>query len=156
MSVAATVEMRNGKIMAAPATTHHTDWQAQYLSALPSAQQLATADPDGDGRTNLLPVRDRARSAHARSERASLGLPRHRCGRGEIPRAALPADAECRRQPSHWKSPAISLNWRPANVTTRAVTLASDGSEIVDVVDTGQVSSSAARVFRLQATLTPP
>lgn len=142
MSVAATVEMRNGKIIAASATTHYTDWQAQFLSALPSAQQLATADPDGDGRTNLLEF--------------ATALDPHRRGRGEIPRAALPADAECRRQPSHWKSPAISLNWRPANVTTRAVTLASDGSEIVDVVDTGQVSSSAARFFRLQATLTPP
>ncbi|MEO8351757.1 MAG: hypothetical protein ABI680_08495, partial [Chthoniobacteraceae bacterium] len=45
----ASMPMRNGKMIAAPATTQYADWQAEHLADLPIALQQPGADPDGDG-----------------------------------------------------------------------------------------------------------
>ena len=156
MSVAATVEMRNGKIIAAPATTHYADWQAQHLSALPAAQQLPTADPDGDSRTNLLefstaldPLTPDASAPAAGLLVTDVGGERFLALRYR--RMPSAADAALTLEVSN-----DLAQWLPATCITRAVTLASDGSEIIEVVDTVPVGSSAGRFLRLKATLTPP
>lgn len=156
VSVAATVEMRNGKIIAAPATTHYADWQAQHLSALPAAQQLPTADPDGDSRTNLLEFSTALDPLTPDASAPAAGLLVTDVGGEKF--LAL----RYRRMPSAADA-ALTLEvsndlaqWLPATCITRAVTLASDGSEIIEVVDTVPVGSSAGRFLRLKATLTPP
>lgn len=53
VKVASTVIMRNGKMIASAANTTYSDWTAQRLAGLSTANQAMTADPDCDGMPNL-------------------------------------------------------------------------------------------------------
>lgn len=155
--VTSTVPMRNGKMIAAPATTSFADWQAQHLGDLPAVQRAPGADPDGDGRSNLL-------------EAATALDPRNAIDTG-VPRGFSIASGgenylalSYRRLPSLanviWtvESAGASLAFAPAGAAFagRAITLLSDGSELIEAVNTFPMSAGGPRFVRLKVTLSNP
>ncbi len=155
--VTSEVVMRNGKMTAAPATTHYAGWQVQYLTDLPAAQQLPTADPDGDGRTNLF-------------EYSTALHPRNPTDQGEprgffltTPSGERHLTLRYRRLPSladvsyglETAGAALAFTSAGGAFTPRSFTLLSDGSELVETVDDTAASSGGPRFIRLKLTLSP-
>jgi hypothetical protein len=152
-----TVPMRNGKMIAAPATTRFTDWQAVHVADLPTAQQLSSADPDGDGRQNLM---EYATALDPRSATDFL-VPRTYFIPGTP--GQLQLAVAYRRLPSladvtyvlETAGAPLAFSSADLSLVPRATTLLSDGSELVETVDSISASSGGARFLRLRVTLTP-
>lgn len=120
------VPMRNGKMTTAPATTRYGDWQARHLGTRPPAEQLPTADPDGDGRANLLECAqsfdpltpDAARGPSPVMNGALIFTHRRLPSLSGISFQLLTADS--------------ALQWSAPVLTPRSITLLSDGTEFVE------------------------
>jgi hypothetical protein len=143
--------MRNGKVMAAPATTSFAQWQTAELGSVAVAERAALADPDKDGIPNLA--------------ECALGLaPR-------VPNAAgieMWLDAGNRPRLRHYRAPSIAgvnlaietssalPSWGPAGTqfAPRSVTLMTDGQELVEWM--GVAAETVAPQFtRLRAVEVP-
>jgi len=155
--VTSAIPMRNGKMIAAPATTTFAQWQTQWLGDLPAAQQAPDADPDGDGRSNLLEAAIALNPRSATDPGLPYGFSITDGGQNYL---AL----SYRRLPSlagvscTVESAAAGLVFAPAGAAfaARSATLLSDGSERVEMVDVLPMSSGGSRFVRLQVTQAGP
>ncbi len=147
----AQVPMRNGKVIAAPATTTFSDWQTMELSGLPVAAQAASADPDADGLSNLL--------------ECALGLsPRN----SDASPLISWFDGSGRLRVRHTRAPnlinvttllqissdlSLSNGWSDAGslMSRRSVTLLSDGRELVEWADISLPPHPTQSYVRIQA-----
>lgn len=153
--VSATVPMRNGKMILAPAVFTYADWQAARLATAPAAEQDPAADPDRDRHDNLLeclldldplvpePPARRMQAGLSPVAGAQYLTLRYRC----LPSLGGVAQrVEVARNLSDWLSgPAVRV---------QSATMLSDGTELRHVRDATPVGPSEPRRFiRLRAAL---
>jgi hypothetical protein len=156
-SVTSTMLMRNGKMTAAPNVFTYAGWQAAHLASLPAEKQAPLADPDGDGRTNLMecaldsdPVTADATDGRAVAGVVSSGTANYLgiTFRKMRQFAGVSYSAEVSPTLASWDS--------GADVVQQSATLMTDGSELVRARDSVALDGTAPRRFiRLNVTQTP-
>jgi hypothetical protein len=141
--VQSTVPMRNGKVMAVPNGLSYADWSAAQLAGAPAASQAPEADPEHDGRANVLEFATGSDPLHSDREPALLpmsgGVVRYRRAAGAEATLALEVSPDLQG----WYS-------GPAYTQELSVTLRTDGTEEVAA---SPLISGPQLFYRLRARL---
>ncbi len=150
-NMTAQVPMRNGKVIAAPATTTFADWQMLELSGLSAAAQAGSADPDGDGHSNLLECA--LGSSPYTSDASPLASWFDDSGQLRVRYTQAPNLINVASTLQISSDLSIANNWGAVSsaLSRRSITLMSDGRELVEWADITVPPHPTQGFFRLRA-----
>jgi hypothetical protein len=135
----------------------YAGWQSSHLASLPADKQTPGADPDGDGRLNLMEcaLGSDPTTADITDGRVTAGAVSSGAGSNHL-------SVTYRRHPqlagtSYGVEVSSNLSgWNSGpDVVTQSSTLMTDGSELVQVRDATAAQGAARRFIRLRVTQTP-